>query len=156
MSQLLLIPDADPWRQVTKWHRGAVEMADRHYSRQSVGSDQFLPPGRTLVLFAEGPTGAAVWAAVENLDPVGTLRFRCTIFRNESGLLSSSLIMGATAHTQTRWHRRWGWTGLPRLTTEIDPQKVRRKRDPGRCFIRAGWHYVGMVRGLVVLEAPMP
>ena len=27
----------------------------------------------------------------------------------------------------------------PPLTTEVDASKVKRKRDPGRCFIKAGW-----------------
>lgn len=38
--------------------------------------------------------------------------------------------------------------------TEVDPRKTRRKRDPGRCFIKAGWRVVGESNGLVVLEAP--
>ena len=40
------------------------------------------------------------------------------------------------------------------LQTEVDPSKTRRKRDPGRCFLRAGWRLVGERRGLVILEAP--
>lgn len=40
------------------------------------------------------------------------------------------------------------------LTTEVDPGKVRPKRDPGRCFLRAGWTRVDERRGLVVLQAP--
>lgn len=60
----------------------------------------------------------------------------------------------ATARTYAYWRRHYG--GLPAvpLTTEVDPRKTRRKRDPGRCFLRAGWSRVGVVRGLVVLRAP--
>ena len=44
--------------------------------------------------------------------------------------------------------------GTVPLTTEVDPSRVRRKRDPGRCFRRAGWLVTGIVRGLWVYEAP--
>jgi len=157
--QLAISDDATPryWRQVDKFDRRAVDLADRHYSRQSHGAWQFMPPGRTLVLLAEMWTHAgdcrAVWGVVENLDPVGNLRFRCSIFRNETPWLSSDLIREATALTVERWQSRFGWAGSPPLQTEVDPRAVRRKRDPGRCFRKAGWREVGLSRGLVVLEA---
>lgn len=40
------------------------------------------------------------------------------------------------------------------LETEVDPTKTRHKRDPGRCFRRAGWTVTGERRGLVILRAP--
>lgn len=60
----------------------------------------------------------------------------------------------ATETTHRYWQRHYG--GLPAvpLQTEIDPTKIRHKRDPGRCFRKAGWRVVGEHRGLVVLEAP--
>lgn len=63
-------------------------------------------------------------------------------------------VVRLTPLTQRRWGRRFGWTGAPPLQTEIDPAKVRRKRDPGRCFRRAGWREIDRRRGLVILEAP--
>ncbi len=110
-----------------------------------------MPPGRTLVLVT--PCGRAVWGAIENLDPAGGLRWRCSIFRNEGAGLSSDLVRAATKRTIGHWVERYGLPSEP-LTTEVDPGKVRHKRDPGRCFRKAGWVKVRTRRGLVVFEAP--
>lgn len=141
------------WRQVTRSDTRARRLADRHYSRQSVGAVDFTPPGRVFVLL--GADDQAVWACCENLDGGGEYRFRCTIFRREgTAPRASDLIRAATAITQDRWLRRWGGARAP-LTTEIDCAAVRRKRDPGRCFLRAGWRPTGHTsRGLLVLTAP--
>ncbi len=140
MTLPLALGDASPWRQVTTYNVAARELADRHYSRQQIGAPQFAPPGRRFVLLAEDALGRAVWVAVHNLDPAGAARFRCTLFRNESGYRSSDLVRHATAATLARWAAR-GWPHPP-LRTEVDPDEVRRKRDPGRCFLRAGWRHV--------------
>ncbi len=107
------------------------------------------------------PCGRAVWGVVLNLDPAGRQRWRCTIFRNEGAGLSSDLVRAATETTYQLWRRRYQSLPDVRLTTEIDPGKVRRKRDPGRCFRRAGWEYLYTTEGakkgradLVVLGAP--
>ncbi len=46
------------------------------------------------------------------------------------------------------------------MVTFVDPAKTRRKRDPGRCFRRAGFHAVGFTKGglvaLQMLPAEMP
>jgi hypothetical protein len=35
----------------------------------------------------------------------------------------------------------------------VDPSKVTHKRDPGRCFKRAGYHQCGVtMRGLLIFE----
>lgn len=142
------------WHKVKRTDPRARALADRHYSRQTVGARDFMASGKTFVLLTD--CARAVWGVIENLDPVGNRRWRCSIFRNEGAGLSSDLIKEATARTYEYWRRRHG--GLPAvpLTTEVDPGKTRSKRDPGRCFIRAGWRRRGVVRGLVVLEAPSP
>lgn len=139
------------WSRVPRCDVAARVLADRHYSRQTPGAAEFMPPGRTFVLL--GPD--AVWGAIENLDPVGYRRWRCSIFRNEGPVLSSVLIREATERTFAWWRVRHG--GLPPvwLTTEVDPDKVRKKRDPGACFLHAGWTRVGVTGGgLVLLRAP--
>lgn len=52
----------------------------------------------------------------------------------------------------------WGPLPLAGFVTHVDADRVRRKRDPGRCFLRAGWARVGETRGgLVVLRlSPCP
>lgn len=51
--------------------------------------------------------------------------------------MSSELIREAVAAT------RWRWPTIPPLgmVSFIDTTKVKRKRDPGRCYLKAGWHY---------------
>lgn len=149
----LFEPDGH-WHKVSRRDPRARELADRHYSRQTPGAAGFMASGKTLVLMT--CDAAALWGAIENLDPAGGRRWRCSIFRNESPIRSSDLIVEATARTYAYWRRHYG--GLPAvpLTTEVNPDRVKRKRDPGRCFLRAGWRRVDVRRGLVVLQAPPP
>jgi hypothetical protein len=75
----------------------------------------------------------------------------CTLFRNEApGMyLSSELIIQAVA--ATRW--QWGTPPQAGMITFVNPAKVRRKRDWGRCFRKAGWQQMGYTKsGLVVLQ----
>jgi hypothetical protein len=82
----------------------------------------------------------------------------CTCFRNESEYLSSDLIRAAVAHT--RWY--WGDAPLLGMVTFIDMGKVKRKRDWGRCYRKAGWHPCGYTKGglfalkLLPDEMPLP
>ena len=132
-----------------------------HYSRESVGAVDFMGSGKTFVLLAEHEGGSrAVWGVIENFDGSrdGTRRFRCSIYRNETPWLSSELIREATALTYERWARAFQWSGSPPLITEVDASKVKRKRDPGRCFLKAGWTRTGEIttRGRLIFRAPPP
>jgi hypothetical protein len=120
-------------------------MADKHYSRQAIGAPNMMPPGRTLVL--RTPEADAVWGTgwpfAEYVKHAWAGAWMCTMFRNESLHLSSALIREAVSAT------RWVWPDVPALgmVTFVDSSKVRRKRDPGRCFLRAGFELVGMTMG---------
>lgn len=75
----------------------------------------------------------------------------CSLFRREPDCdhLASDLITAAVGAT------RACWPDLPPLgmVTFVDPTKTRRKRDPGRCYRRAGWSHVGETAGgLVALQ----
>lgn len=125
-------------------------LADRHYSRQSPGAAGFVPPGRCLVL--RTPAGDAYWVTswpfAEFVKHAWAGAWVCSAFRNESPHLSSDLIRDAVAATLYRWDP-------PELgmVTFVDAAKVRHKRDPGRCFVRAGFERVGRTRGgLVALQ----
>jgi hypothetical protein len=136
----------------------AVALADRHYSRQKIGSPQFVPPGRCLVLLTEAADAcwASSWPYSEYTHHDWAGAWVCSIFRNEGTILSSTLIRQAVAAT------RWRWPDVPDLgmVTFVDPAKTRRKRDPGRCFRRAGFRPCGATAGnLVALQlvpADMP
>lgn len=154
----------DGWIPVAREDSLAAEIADRHYSRQTPGAHGFMPPGRCVVFVHVGREGLALWGVVLNLDPVGTLRWRNTIFRNESDSLSSQLVESATFATYLEWTKKYGALPDVALTTEIDIKATERRRsrwvEPGHCYRMAGWREVarrGREHGrpaIVVLEAP--
>lgn len=75
-----------------------------------------------------------------------------TMFRRESGPLASTLIRDAVA--ATRWY--WGDPPPLGLVTFIDRDKVRPKRDWGRCYRRAGFQVCGETKGgLLALQLAM-
>src|SRR5690242_4973937 len=108
-------------------------LANRHYSRQTVGRNQFMPPGRTIVIRdAAGLTVFGwLWQQYRDDQEVG---YNCSIFRNESLRLSSELILEAERIAFEKW-------GKDRLFTYVDPGQIR-SRNPGYCFKCAGWEFV--------------
>lgn len=129
----------------------ALKIADRHYSRQSPGSKRFMPPGRQLVLLST--LGDAVfgvsWPFSKYVNRARPTAYLCTIFRNEGPTLSSTLIREALGWT------RWKWPEMPEdgMITLINAAKVRHKRDPGRCFLKAGFVPDGHTKnGLILLR----
>jgi hypothetical protein len=72
-----------------------------------------------------------------------------SLFRNEGTMLSSSLITQAVAVTRSVW------PDPPDLglITFVNAAKVKAKRDPGYCYLMAGFHVVGETKGgLVALQ----
>lgn len=110
------------------------------YNRQAIGAAQFVPPGRCLVLLSDSPAlWVTSWPFADYVKHRWAGAWVCSCFRNEGLDLSSDMIRGAVAVT------RWRWLATPELgmVTFVDPGKVRRKRDPGRCFLRAGFRPAG-------------
>jgi hypothetical protein len=66
-----------------------------------------------------------------------------SLFRKEGDGLASDMIRHAVGHTRARW------PDVPPLgmVTFIDAGKVRHKRDPGRCYRKAGFRHVGFTAG---------
>jgi len=134
-----------------RWHLSdradprVVPIADRHYNRQKIGAPQFVPPGRCVVLALE-PVEAfwiTSWPFAEYVKHAWPGAWICSAFRNESEHLSSDLIREAVSATVALF-------GLPPaagLVTFVDAGKTRKKRDPGRCFRRAGFEHVGFTKG---------
>lgn len=135
-------------------HRGdprARPLADRHYTRQKPGTPQFVPPGRCLVLLTERADALWVtsWPFAAYVQHAWAGAWMCALFRNEGPVLSSALIREAVAVT------RWYFGAPPPLgfVTFVNTQKIRHKRDPGRCYRKAGWAPVGLTgKGLVALQ----
>lgn len=160
-------------------------IADGHYNRQKKGAAQFVPPGRCLVLKAKSETGRALWITswpfAEYVKHRWGGAWVCSAFRNERGDddgervdgagMSSELIREALAATRWRWPdipMVWAWKITRRhdrsdieriaicMITFVDREKTKTKRDPGRCFRKAGFVEVGETAGgLVALGLPI-
>jgi len=142
---------AGEWRMSNRADPRARPLADRHYTRQSVGAAQFVPPGRCLVLLTANADALWVtsWPFAQYVKHAWAGAWVCSLFRNESGALSSDLIREAVAVTR-------GHYGAPPdlgMISFVDASKTRHKRDPGRCFRKAGFEAVGFTQsGLVALQ----
>jgi hypothetical protein len=135
-------------------------LADRHYSRKTVGASQFSPPGRNLTLRTLAGDAAWVtsWPLPEYVDHRWGDCWTCTLFRNEGAVLSSELITEAEAATAAQF----GEAPAGGFLTFVDEKKVE-SENPGYCFLMAGWRKIGRTkdRNLLVLhhdrqEIPLP
>jgi hypothetical protein len=149
-----------------RWHLShradprALPLADRHYNRQKIGSPQFVPPGSCRVFLTEDASALWVtsWPKGEYVRHAWPGAWVNSMFRNERGDrdLSSELIREAVAATCAAY----GNPPKQGMVTFVDAEKTKRKRDPGRCYVRAGFRVVGETAGgLVALQlapADMP
>lgn len=140
-EQYALLPEVEPrrygpWRMSNAGDAYAARLCDRHYSRRTKGSRQFMPPGNKIVLVAPG----AVWGwwrpdpscGISNLN--GLDGWTCTVFRNESDILSSELILAA----EVALAENAPDCGPDGMLTYVWDSKVR-SHNPGYCYKRAGW-----------------
>jgi len=171
------------WRLSSSSDRAALDVVDGlgvcaghgpHYSRRTPGSKTFTGVGQEVVLVTE--CGRAVWACIRQKTPmaVGTGRsrhrrddgakvtdsraryvWRNMMFRNLGAGLSSDLIRGALDMTYAEWARRYGSLPPERLRTEVDVRAVA-SRNPGYCYMMAGWAKGDVKRGKLFLYAPPP
>lgn len=147
------------WHASHKYDQRALPLADRHYNRRKPGSPQFVPPGRAVVLLTAAADAVWVtsWPFAEYVRHAWPGAWVNSLFRNESANLSSELIREAIAATRAVWPE------VPPLgiVTFVDPRKTRHKRDPGRCYRKAGFRVVGETKkerlvALQLLPADMP
>lgn len=148
------------WHLSSRFDPRAVAIADRHYNRQKIGSPQFVPPGRCLVLLTANADALWVtsWPFAQYVRHAWAGAWVNSCFRNESEgqFLSSELIRDAVSATSAFFEE------IPNLgmITFINRDKVKRKRDFGRCYRRAGFSEVGETKGgllaLQLLPKDMP
>ena len=124
-----------------------LEMYERHYSAYEYKDGRerklFVGPGEKVFLRTKGGDAFFVWRKF--IDDSGQDGINCAAFRNESRHLSSELIRQADAIADCLWPDC-------RHYTYVNSEKVR-SRNPGFCFIAAGWQQCGKTKsGLVVLE----
>ena len=146
------------WLPCSRRDPRAIALYFRHYSSAKGGRKTscyqagFTGQGQTMVLLTDRCDALFAWVRqmIPRMD--GQTGVNCTVFRNEGSVLSSELIREAD---ELAWQR---WPNEPRHFTYVDSGAVRRKRDPGRCFVKAGWTRLKerSGRGLVILELLRP
>lgn len=136
----MLLPFTDSLLKTTHYDHECALLADRHYSRRTVGARQFAYSGRKLVL--RNTEGSILWVWMfpdPTLRMDGQTGYNNAIFRNESNRRSSEIILEAEQRAIEYW-------GANRAYTYIDPLKVK-SPNPGYCFKVAGWTFVKVSAG---------
>ena len=140
------------WLPVRDGDPRLVALYGRHYSANPAVSAQdrrqhgVSGVGESMCLMTIECDAAYIWVrnTTERYDKQTGVQ--CSFFRNEGRVLSSLLVTEAM-------HLAWDRWPAERLWTYVSPTLVRHKRDPGRCFLKAGWRKCGVSKGgLVILE----
>ena len=134
-----------------RWHKSnrcdpeVRPLADRHYNRQKPGTPGFAPPGRCLVLKTAERDAFWItsWPFAQYVRHKWAGAWVCSAFRNESKHLSSELIREAVAATVAYYGPSPGMG----MITFVDESKVRSKRNPGYCYLKAGFEPAGHTEG---------
>lgn len=143
------------WYLTDKGNINCRLLADRHYSRQTIGAFSFTRPGYNQVLYTRDSNGGEavfVWFrpkwedGIERFDKLRAIE--CTIFRNETIHLSSLMILEAE-QIALSWNR---FTEAPDgFITSINSEATRKHRSkkavPGACFVHAGWKRISHAVG---------
>lgn len=135
------------WVLSNRCDQEALPLADRHYNRQKIGSPQFVPPGRCLVLRQEKALWVTSWPFAEYVKHAWAGAWVNSLFRSEGAGVASVLIRQAVAHTRSIWTP-------PELgiisfvdPKHVAPKMVRGKPLYGYCYLKAGWKHVGFTKG---------
>lgn len=110
-------------------HYSAYQYADKRVRKLCVG------PGYKMVLMTVSCDALYIWRKCRMMD--GQQGVNCSVFRNESPILSSALIQEAMVLAATKWPGE-------RLFTYVSPSAV---GGDGACFKHAGWRRVGRTAG---------
>lgn len=140
-EQAFLFCGSGPWIPIRDGNPTGMSLFMRHYTaRDQRKLFQFVGPGEKTVLITQDARALFVWRKF--ISDAGESGVNCAVFRNEGSDAgrSSDLIMAANAIAQERWPGE-------RMYTYVDASRVRHKRDPGRCFIRAGYNRCGVTKG---------
>lgn len=138
MVHWILAQDGEPeLRKLYEQHYSC-----RHY-KDGRRPKKFIGPGEYICLTLPNRKALFVWRKF--YDASGQRGVNCAVFRNESKILSSDLIREADAVAD------YCWPG-ERHYTYIRAEAVK-SRNPGWCFICAGWKRNGFTKGgLIILS----
>lgn len=140
--------DDSAWVRTRDANPTARALFVRHYSyrpyRDGRKPQKFVGPGEYIALVTHNGDALFVWRKFISGD--GQQGVNCAVFRNESGYLSSDLIIEACGLAWLRWPGE-------RLYTYVNPRKIK-STNPGYCFLMAGWQKCGVTKAnrLVILE----
>lgn len=131
-------------------HRADVDclpIADRHYNRQKVGSPQFVPPGRCVVLKAQGAVWVTSWPFAEYVKHAWAGAWVNSMFRKECDGVASEFIREAIAATRAVWEP----PPLGCITfidpVHVTPRVIRGRSTWGHSYFEAGFRHVGYTKG---------
>lgn len=135
------------WWLTKDGDRSCLALYERHYSAHRYKDGrirtQFVGPGEKVVLRTRNADALFVWRNF--IDDSGQDGINCAVFRNEGAYRSSDLIRQADAIADVLWPDC-------RHYTYVAATKVRSK-NPGYCFLKAGWRRCGVTKGgLLILE----
>lgn len=136
------------WLGVLDGDARALDIFKRHYTYRNYKDNRrrtiFVGPGEKMVLMTFNCDALFVWRKF--IDASGQKGVNCSVFRNESPILSSELILEAEGYAWQRWPGE-------RLYTYVAQQKIQ-SVNPGYCFKKAGWKNCGLTKRskLVILE----
>lgn len=122
------------WAESYRADPSANRMAKRHYTCQTPDSDQFVPPGPCLVLAQPGALWVTSWPKAEYTHHAWPGAWRITRRRDRSDVERIRVCM----------------------VTFVDERKTLAKRDPGRCFRRAGFVEIGRTKDKDLLALGFP
>lgn len=130
----MFLPFTDGLIRTTHFDQECRMLADRHYSRRTIGAKQFAYSGRKLVLRDALGSVLFVWMYPDaSMRMDGQEGYNCAIFRNESTRKSSDIILEAERWAIEKW-------GPNRMYTYVNPSKIK-SINPGYCFKVAGWKF---------------
>lgn len=138
-------------------------IADRHYNRQKIGTPQFVPPGRCMVLLT--PCAKAFWVTSwpfgEYVKHAWPGAWMCSAFRSEGGGRASELIRDAVAATR-HFYGEPPELGMVTFLdrNQVRPIKTHGVKSWGWTWKQAGFREVGETKGgllaLQLLPQNMP
>jgi hypothetical protein len=139
------------WWLTKDGDRSVLALYERHYSAYQYRDGRvrrlFAGPGQKIVLRTASGDAGVVWRSF--IGDSGERGINCAFFRNEGAIVSSHLIRQADHIAYQVWACR-------RHYTYVDQTQIR-SRNPGFCFLQAGWRKCGVTQnGKLIFEIVGP
>src|SRR5580700_4409499 len=124
----------------------ALPLADRHYNRQKIGSPQFVPPGRCLVLLCDGALWVTSWPFPQFVKHAWPGAWVNSLFRKECPGRASIMIREAIAATKSVWNPPENGMISFVDSKHVDHTMIRGEKIYGYCYLKAGFKHVGFTK----------